>query len=452
MSALGGEIPDSKTGRDQTGPWSYSLPQWLAIAILALMALASLSRGFSNALEVDRSDDFQWEPARRLLSGENPYQSFIETGWAEPRVTDADGNNTPPNYPVTGYVFLAPYAAWDWSTAKTGWAVTNFVGAGFLVWAIWIIARPGTPNARFWTMAACLLMLSSSPMREQISAGQHTIFSVTALLWAWILGQKDGRWRWISFVLIAISWLKFSVTVPLTLAFLIHRRWREPLGALMLHVSLLALTCLWTGTGPVAMGLDFLKATRLGLSHQGIHSDVWDTLAVGRALAPNFGPAGGLISVWCLVAVAWIAKKRASRLPGDHLGTFALLAMSSCLVGFHFRYDFLVYGITLAWLLGGVGELPVKAVAGAVAALNWFGARALENHFYEPFDAIAGNWHPIGAIGMGAIAAATWLGCSWMVVRLAAVRPEGIEVHHAPVAVGEFMPEVEYKAEPVAWG
>jgi hypothetical protein len=451
MSAFGGGNPVSKATGIRDCRRGFSPAQWFVIGILGLMALASMTRGWRNALEDDRSDDFQWGPARQLLSGENPYRSFVESGWSEPRVTNVAGNNTPPNYPVTGYVFLAPYAALDWTMAKSAWAITNLFGAGLLVWAIWIIAKPAGQTALFWTLAACLLMLSSSPMREQVSAGQHTIFSVAALLWAWILGQKGCRWRWISMVLIAASWLKFSVTVPLTLAFLIHRRWREPLGAGMLHVGLLGLTCVWTETSPIAMGLDFLKATRLGLSHQGIHSDVWDTLAVGRALAPDFGPAGGVISLWCLAIVAWVASKRARLLPADGLGTLALLGMASCLVGFHFRYDFLVFGITLAWVLGGNHELPVKAVAGGVAALNWFGARVMEGLYYEPFDAISGYWHPAGVIGMGIIAAATWLGCSWMVTRLAVVRPNGIEAHHSPVTAGELT-EAERKPEPVAWG
>jgi hypothetical protein len=413
----------SVLGRIGVGAWRR-----LGLVMLSLMAAVSLGKGVGNALRPDRSDDFQWHPARAVLEGRNPYREFLADP-SRPRVISSTENNGFPNYPVTGYVFLAPFGALDWGQAKALWALTNVMCAIGIVWAVALLAGPAGSPARHAALAAGWLMLCSAPARDQISAGQHTLFSVACLLVAWHCG-RDPRWRWLSPILIAASWLKFSVTVPLTLAFLIHRRWREPAAALAIQVALLAIVCWWTGAGPVTLVRGYFEATRLALFEMGFRSDVWDTLSVGRALAPWIPGAGLWLSLFALGTVVWTAARR-YRLDGDALTTFAILSLPACLVGFHLRYDFVVFALPLAWALSRPVDAAVRAGVAGVAAANWIGARLLENRYYEAIDFIRGVWAPVGVVGMGLIAAATWVVCAWLVARLAVtVKGRPSEAHH----------------------
>lgn len=410
--------------------------RWLirtGLALLMAAAALSMGRAFVNALKPDRSDDFQWEPARLVLEGRNPYEAFVEDH-ERPRITTGTENNALPNYPVTGYVFLAPFAVWDWGRAKVLWALTNVGCAIGFVGVLYRMAGPPASAARLWGLAAGLLMLCSAPARDQVSSGQHTVFSIACLLLAWVSGNHPGG-RWWSPLLIAASWLKFSVTVPLTLAFLIHRRWREPAAALLIHLALLPAICLWLGESPVALARDYLEATRLALFDQGIESDVWDSIAVGRALMPGVAGAAGVLSLGCLGIVTALAWRRRNW-GGDALETFALLAVPACLVGFHLRYDFVVFALTLTWVLSRRTDPGSRLALTGVALANWFAARWLEACFYQPVDPIHGIWAPAGRVGMGLIAAGTWLALAWWLARRWDARVPAPEIrlsaHHAP--------------------
>ncbi|MBL9153703.1 MAG: DUF2029 domain-containing protein [Verrucomicrobiales bacterium] len=389
--------------------------RWLAVVLLAAAAV-SMGKAVSNALRPDRSDDFQWDAVSRLVQGENPYRVFLDAP-DRPRVTTATANNPPPNYPITGFVFLIPYGLLDWSAAKVAWAATNLGCAIFIVIALARLAGPAGSVARLWGVVAGCLMLCSAPARDQISAGQHTLFSLACLLGAWMAGEKPSLRRWLSPMLIAAAWLKFSVTVPLTLIFLIRGRWREAAGALAIHVGLLGLLCGWLRTGPLDLVGQFIDTTRIGLFGLGLYSNVWDTLAIGRALGPEWPVMGPAISLVCLMAAAVVAW-RVGR-TGDPLAALGLLAIPACLVGFHFRYDFVVLALPLAWVLSRPLPRIDHAAVGSVALANWFGARWIEKLFYQSAGGPYGNWDTAGIVGIGVISGFTWLVMAWWLARVA---------------------------------
>ena len=399
---------------------------WLRWLVVGLMAAAAVSMGkaVSNALRPDRSDDFQWEAVSRLVQGENPYRVFLDAP-DRPRVTDATTNNPPPNYPITGYVFLLPYGLLGWPAAKMAWAATNLACAIFIVVALARLAGPAGSAARLWGVVAGCLMLCSAPARDQISAGQHTLFSVACLLGAWLAGAKPAGRTWLASLLIAASWLKFSVTVPLGLVFLIRGRWREMAGALAIHVVLLGGLCAWLRTGPVDLVVQFVETARIGLFGLGLRSNVWDTLAIGRALGPEWPAVGLALTLVCLIGsgvVAWRAGRA-----GDPLAPLAWLAIPACLVGFHFRYDFIVLALPLAWVLSRPLPLLDRAAVGSVALANWFGARWIEKLFHQSAGGPYGTWDTAGIVGIGFISAFTWLVMAWWLARIAARMPALID-------------------------
>ncbi|MCB1236331.1 MAG: DUF2029 domain-containing protein [Verrucomicrobiae bacterium] len=381
-------------------------------------AALSMGKGFTNALRADRSDDFQWRPASVLVTGSNPYREFIDHAHRE-RITSATENNALPNYPLTGYVFLAPFGAVEWGNAKVAWAVLNLLCAGGVAISIAVLAGPPGSRERRIGLLAALAMLCSAPARDQIAAGQHTLFALCAFLGAWIAGRRERRW-WLSALLIAVSWFKFTVTVPLSIAFLFRKgRWREPAAALTLHAGLFALACAWTGTPPLTYLRDYAESARLALEVSGIRSDVWDTLSLGRLILPESGLAGLGLSVGWLGAAVWLAAKRDRRSrKADDLEVLAILAVPATLAGFHLRYDFVALGLAAAWV--ATRSVPRDACfpLAATIALNWYGARVLERLYFEPIDAVNGIWAAPGILGLNAIALLHWLACLWLVGRL----------------------------------
>ncbi|MCB1230566.1 MAG: DUF2029 domain-containing protein [Verrucomicrobiae bacterium] len=424
--------------------FSKSLPgsvprwAWALLAVLALCGLGSTGRGVWNALQDDRSDDFQWEPAHRLISGENPYREYLTNPDRE-RVVSAEENNALPDYPITSYFFLSPYAVMNWPGAKLAWAITNLLCLGGIIAALWRLAAPRNPELFYWTLLAGALLSFSTPARDQIAAGQHTLFSLCAFLWAWILGRDESNsvaGRWLAPVLLAASWLKFTVTAPLTIAFLIHRRWREPVLAFGCHFVLLAAASLWTRSSPVTLVHDYVEATRAILFTEGIHSDVWDAMAVAEALRPGAGWLRALLSLIVMGAAGWVAHRRYRAGRTDDLETFAVLAVAACTAGFHLRYDFVVLSLTLVWLFTRSVEPAVRGAMLTAIVANWWGARFFERTFYHEIDPIHGWWEMPGMIGMAAIASGTWLVFAWFLARLAVTadaKPSRVLHHGVPL-------------------
>src|SRR5215217_5444006 len=96
----------------------------LALAMLIVIAALALARGLNLAVfDSEGGKDFQWSGSRTLLDHRNPYAEYQEyrQGLREKPfiLTQA------PNYPASGYVFLWPFAALEWSAAKAAWAVAN---------------------------------------------------------------------------------------------------------------------------------------------------------------------------------------------------------------------------------------------------------------------------------------------------------------------------------------
>ncbi|MCB1092718.1 MAG: hypothetical protein KDL87_14375, partial [Verrucomicrobiae bacterium] len=188
--------------------------------------------------------------------------------------------------------------------------------------------------------------------------------------------------------------------------------------------------CLWTRTGPVSMAMDYLESTRETFRVSGIQSDVWDTLSIGRLSGMGSG-LGLLLSLAVLGAVGFVAERRKAEM--DDLGLLSLFVVPACVVGFHLRYDFIIWAIPMAWAATRTTDRGIQGAVAMVAVMNWFGARILQNRYFEPIDAVDGIWAPAGIVGMGAIAVATWLLFAWVVFRMRSLPlPASSELHHLP--------------------
>lgn len=316
-----------------------------------------------NAQLPEHSEDFQWKPTRVLVQGENPYASYLsgeQKGWK----ADEEGVYFFPNYPITAYGFLLPLGMLDHDTATSIWSLVNIgAGLGCLV-LLWIISGKG--RGYWWLIAGCLFFASTS-VRDLISIGQHSIPVIFCLLAAvWASGRK---WVWLSGVFLALSWIKFTITVPLGVWFIWKKRWKEAAIALGIHLVTFAWICLWTKTGPITYLTGFQEMAKATLELSEFVPDVY-ALSSLIELTPGMPSSFSLFAPVLMIALtAWWAMKWSG---GSTLQLLALLAFPASLAWFHLRYDQVLLLLPLVWVLTTAVGRPIQSLVLIMLASNWF--------------------------------------------------------------------------------
>src|SRR5262249_52710798 len=94
-------------------------------------------------------------------------------------------------------------------------------------------------------LAALLgLFLASTPVRNSIGNGQQGLFSFFFFLLALTLQQRNKTP--LAALCLAVSWLKYTITFPLSLVFL-RREWKQTLLiAVFIHIGLTIFLGFWT--------------------------------------------------------------------------------------------------------------------------------------------------------------------------------------------------------------
>ena len=296
----------------------------LAVVLLMLGALSSM-QGFLNAVRPNGSQDFQWSVSRQLLKHENPYRLFIE-----------GGAGTMPVYPASAEIFLWPVAALNFDDAKWVWAATNML---FAIGSIVLVARI-TEMSGVLMVSLLGLFLASTPVRTTVGNGQHGLFSFFFFLLAIDL-QRHGKTPAAALCL-AASWLKYTVTFPLSLIF-IRREWRKTFAlACAVHLGLTLFLAFWTGETPLNLVLGPLM-----LAGNSVTASMFDVIAIGRyiGLSSLIGPASVGIALLIVVAALMFKSKN------DLIFDLSLLSLLSLVWGYHWQYDYFVLIIPLAYSL-----------------------------------------------------------------------------------------------------
>jgi len=361
------EILKSKIGR------------WSLILLPCLFALISVGRGWMNAQLPENSEDFQWKPAQVLVEGSNPYAEYLsgeQEGWK----TGADGIVFFPNYPITGYGFLAPFGMMDHHTATGIWSIINLCSAVGCVALLWNLT--GRKKKYGWLIAGAVFLAGSS-VRDLISMGQHSLPVIFCLLAAvWASGKK---WIWLSGIFLALSWIKFTITVPLGIWFIWKRRWKEAAIAFGIHLVTFAGICLWTKTGPFTYLQGFQEMAKATMSLSDFVPDVY-ALSSLIELAPGLPSSFSLFAPVLMIALTgWWAMKWSA---GSTLQLLALLAFPASLAWFHLRYDQALLLLPLAWALTTPVGRPIQTMVWVMVASNWFLPRVAHRIFGEAGDIV----------------------------------------------------------------
>ncbi len=342
-------------------PWIPARKTWLAL-LAALTVLATLSVLIGLWRANSYSQDFQWSPARILLEGDNPYRVFLD-GNPEGRLLLAQH----PNYAQLMFVLLLPLAALPFATAKISWGLINImlaVGSGVLTGKYLRLSGRQI-------VVLTLLLLGSTPFRNCLGNGQHSLliyFSFIAGLW---LLQRQRLWvrRWFGPMALGLTYMKYSFAPSLAVGLLLRRGWR-PL--LLSFVPVLA--------GALAMALALREPSLpaflvqpLAVTDHGTTTGAFDLLALLRqqlGVEPNVLRISQAVCLLLAGAAPLLARQL------DEQRFWCFTAVASLTFVTHLLYDYVFLLLPLAYAFTPAGRQQRWAIAGCVS-FSWFLFRVL---------------------------------------------------------------------------
>jgi hypothetical protein len=222
--------------------------------ILLFMVLAAVYLNvlmFKTAI-TEGSSDFQWQPTRELLQRQNPYESYLSGHYFMAQT---------PFYPLTGYIFLIPYAVMDWEYAKIAWALTNYLATFVLLYCLqklWKIENT------IIVIFLCSAFLISRPYRYVICYGQHDLYVLALFVWSSVATLKN---KYLGGILLGLSWFKYSTTFPLSLYFIFKQEWKSILIGIITQCVLLMVICLWLWQSPLHILTNYLDVLKDNTSY-----------------------------------------------------------------------------------------------------------------------------------------------------------------------------------------
>lgn len=333
-------------------------PYLLRLVALLTLAAGSTLQGFHNALESSR--DFAWGLSRALLFRQDPYLMTTEwlknRGAPNPFIAEA----IQANYMAPGLVFMWPIAVLPWELAKVAWAIVGVLCS--IIISIVVNKRYLQGSALVVIFLTCAL-LASTPARATIGNGQASLFALAAFVLSLELVERQ---RYLAALFLAVSWIKYPLTFPLTLIFLRQGRLGVIIGAGLIHLGLLLFLSAWLWQDPLTLLLAPLPFMSQ-LKTEGFIDAfaIMNRLGITSAAAP-------LLLVVTLCGAALVATL--PRGPADELLTLSILSIVSCLWVYHRIYDLVVFIIPLCYVLRHAQDLRTVRSGWDRTAFAWLSA------------------------------------------------------------------------------
>jgi len=336
------------------------------LAFMSLLAAVSILQGVKNGAFTDgRSQDFQWGPARNLMQGNNPYTQYLAFVAGESE-TNPYMMAQSPQYPSSTYVFLFPYAALDWPIAKLAWAVSNVIFAILIL--VGLNKLYPIQDKRLLLFIVCVF-LAATPFRNIVGNGQHALISIAAFICSLVLCQKN---KYLAGILLAVSWIKYSITFPLTLIFLAKRNYWVLSVSVEVHVVFTLFVAFWIKEWPHEF---FFKSLQVNLSTL-MPGDVnLSSLAEKYSLPSLFTIAGSLV---ILAMTAWSIFKYKGQALFDDLLLLSFLSVVSYTLLYHLRYDLVVLIFPLWMLAYNKLDKLMIGLTSLLVATAWFGLKVMD--------------------------------------------------------------------------
>ncbi|MBO4373675.1 MAG: DUF2029 domain-containing protein [Lachnospiraceae bacterium] len=214
----------------------------ILFGMLGLVAFASLFAGIKNGARY--SQDFQYDAAKALASGTDPYDCSL-SGKRSPMIPGlndyyayyesigAPQRMEANQFPSLLYLLL-PYTFFEASEARILWLISNLIFTAVIMVLLKLTFLKETED-RFFAIYM-LLMIAGLPWRNQIGVGQHTLFSAAFFLLAVYLSVEKERPGPAALAL-SISYFKYTLTVPMAVYFIYKKKWKELVLSIPLHIA-----------------------------------------------------------------------------------------------------------------------------------------------------------------------------------------------------------------------
>ncbi len=292
----------------------------------------------------DSSTDLclSWINAKNLLNGSDIYDDSIykQVSTMASAQYGVDSFDMAPHYFPSCYALLAPFALLNWPAAKAFWLLIN-------LWLTHVLAKETSnlfcSGKHYLFLLAALIL--SQPWRVNICFGQTAIWSFGFFLLS--LRFQEQNKIFFSGITLSLALLKYSLTLPLCLYFLIYKRvWKNVILALgihflvhcvfslYLHKSIFYLfmaTLKWCGNGIIQVG-------RFDLFH------FWFSINPKLYWMPYF-----CVGIVFLIYLFALYKKKEQ--PQDDFAVFVLSSMVSTILTYHSESDYVIVLLPVAWIL-----------------------------------------------------------------------------------------------------
>ncbi len=313
---------------------------WTLLFIgLGLLAMGSLVQGCKNAILF--SQDFQWDAAKAFVMKVNPYLESMSATKSpviaefEKYYLQMEANQFP-----SLLMILIPYTFLPPLIARYVW-----LGSNLIFTAAIIVLLRGTFLKKIdfkVFVLLVLMMISGTPYRNQLGVGQHTLFSFTFFLLAVYFvekhGEKAGSINKICIpaaFCLAISYFKYTLTVPLALFFVYRRKWKELIISVFIHIVLTIGASFWLGTSVIDMIIQPLRVSSSLIAEGGID---FGALLQGSPIALILA---GVLMIILFIMVLCLPK-------GNDALVIGILTLWSLIITYHRTYDFFVLIIVAA--------------------------------------------------------------------------------------------------------
>jgi hypothetical protein len=325
---------------------------------------AYLQQGWSSVNEGSVNFHQLWLSAGYLLRGYNIY---------DPAVFEKYKLASP--YLPNSFVFLFPFVPLGLNLAKCVWLALNLF---FTVLIAWEIASLFWEKKYFPLLAA--LIVCSAPWGTLIHFGQCSLWSYYFFLLA-LRWDREKR-PFLSGFALAFCLLKYVLTAPMLLYFLLYRRsWENVAIAVVIHAVIYGFFCLRLGVLPWELPFLSVQAAHYSGAIQNGYLDLfafWSRIAGHSLKAVYFLSALALACGW-----SWTLLKLRQSGSRDDLGVIALTVMVALILMYHNIYDFVGAIFPLVWFFR---KFPVKkektVLAVGIAAL-W--VLFVSPHYFEFF-------------------------------------------------------------------
>lgn len=308
----------------------------IVVFVVALLALISLLQGIRNAIGF--SQDFQWDAAKALAEGLDPYE--ISLKWNQSELPDSlkefykvfndagveqkmEANQFPSLlWLLVVFTLMPPLMA------RYAWLAANLL---FTVGIVYLLRKTFLKNLGIYEyVLTVLLMIAGTPYRNQLGVGQHTLFSFFFFLMAvWLDERKpNGNHTGIT-ICMFISYFKYTLTAPLTLYLLYRKRYLEFFASVIMHIILTVVSALYMGKSVIYMITAPLQVAKVLSSEGGLDLGA---LFGGNSIALVIG---GIIAIMLFVLTLMAPS-------GKEYLVFSVLLLWSLVLTYHRTYDYFV--------------------------------------------------------------------------------------------------------------